>query len=175
MEHALSFLGIFVMLALAWLMSSNRNVIHFRLIISGVMLQLIFAVLILWTTPGQLFFEAARGLITKLISFSDDGAKMVFGDDFRHHFVAFSVLSTIIFVSSTMAILFHLGIMQQIVKGMARIMVKVMDVSGSESLAASSNVFVGQTEAPLVVKPYIDTMTHSEIMAMMTGGMATIA
>lgn len=175
MERFLNFYGIIVILGLAWLLSSNRKSIPFRLIFSGVMLQIIFGMLILWTTPGQFFFDAARVLVTKVISFSNDGARMVFGEDFHHHFVAFSVLSTIIFVSASMAVLFHLGIMQQLVKAMAWIMVKVMNVSGSESLSTSANIFIGQTEAPLVVKPYIDTMTRSEIMAMMTGGMATIA
>ncbi|MFP4380261.1 MAG: NupC/NupG family nucleoside CNT transporter, partial [Candidatus Sumerlaeia bacterium] len=98
-----------------------------------------------------------------------------FGEGFQEHYFAFSVLPTIIFISSLMAIFFHLGIIQFIVKILARIMVWVMDTSGSESLCAAANVFVGQTEAPLVVRGYLPTMTRSELMAMMTGGMATIA
>ena len=100
---------------------------------------------------------------------------MLFGDNFREHFFAFSVLPTIIFISALMAVLFHWGIIQKVVGCMAWIMVRLMKVSGSESLAASANVFVGQTEAPLVVLPYIGTMTKSELMALMTGGMATVA
>ena len=175
MERLVSLLGIFVMLGLAWLLSTNRKKMDFKLIIMGTLLQFIFGVLVLWTTPGQIFFQGAKEFITKLISFSDNGAAMVFGQNFRDHFFAFSVLPTIIFVSSLMAVLFHLGVMQKVVKVMAWVMMKVMDVSGAESLSASANVFVGQTEAPLVVKPYISTMTNSEVMAMMTGGMATIA
>jgi CNT family concentrative nucleoside transporter len=113
--------------------------------------------------------------VNKVLSFSDEGAAFVFGEGFREHLFAFSVLPTIVFVSAVMAMFFHWGIMQRIVSVMALIMEKIMRVSGSESLAAAANVFVGQTEAPLVIKPYLKTMTASEIMAMMTGGMATIA
>lgn len=173
--QAVSFLGLLVLLMLAWLLSNNKRKMNIRLIISGVVLQLVLGVLILWTTPGKWFFSWAKIIITKIVSFSDAGAMVVFGEGFREHFFAFSVLPTIIFVSSVMAVLFHLGIMQKVVQAMAYVMVKVMDVSGSESLAASANVFVGQTEAPLVIKPYIKTMTQSEIMSLMTGGMATIA
>lgn len=175
MEKLVSLFGVVVMLGLAWLLSNNRKKIDLRVVISGVLLQLLFAVLVLWTTPGQMFFGAAREFITKIISFSDAGAAMVFGDGFREHFFAFSVLPTIIFVSAVMAVFFYLGIVQKVVQVMAWVMVKVMNVSGAESLAASANVFVGQTEAPLVIKPYIAGMTKSEIMALMTGGMATIA
>jgi CNT family concentrative nucleoside transporter len=175
MDRFISFLGLFVLVGLAWLMSNNKKKMNWRLIFSGIGLQIVFGMLILWTTPGRMFFDAARVFITKIISFSDSGSAMLFGEGFREHFFAFSVLPTIIFVSSVMSVLFYLGVMQKIVNLMSHIMVKVMDVSGSESLAASANVFVGQTEAPLVVLPYIGTMTRSELMAMMTGGMATIA
>jgi CNT family concentrative nucleoside transporter len=171
----MSIVGLVVLMFLAWLISSDKKNMNFRLILTGVGLQIVFAVLILWTTPGKLVFEAARVFVAKAISFSDAGAAFVFGPEHKQFFFAFSVLPTIIFVSAVMAVLFHLGVMQRIVKVMAKIMVKVMDVSGSESLAASANVFVGQTEAPLVIKPYLKTMTNSELMAMMTGGMATVA
>lgn len=170
-----SFLGLILMMLLAWLISSDRRRMDFRLILSGVALQIVFALFIMKTTVGLKMFEMARTVISKLIGFSDEGAQFVFGDLFREHFFAFSVLPTIIFVSSLMAVLFRLGIMQHVVSFMARVMVKVMDASGSESLAAAANVFVGQTEAPLVIKPYLLTMTRSELMAMMTGGMATVA
>jgi len=175
MERLISAFGLIVMLALAWLCSEQRKNMNWRLILSGVGLQLLFAVLILWTTPGQWFFEGARVLVARILSFSDEGARFVFGDDFQHHFVAFSVLSTIVFVSSLTAVLFHLGVIQWVVKLMAKLMVWVMDTSGSESLAASANVFMGQTEAPLVIKPYLATMTRSELLSMMTGGMATVS
>ncbi len=171
----ISLIGLIVMMMLAWLISSDKKRMNFRLILSGVFIQFVFAILILWTTPGKMLFTGARVTVAKIISFSDAGAQFVFGPTFKDHFFAFSVLPTIIFVSAVMAILFHLGIMQIIVKGIAKIMVWVMDTSGSESLAAAANIFIGQTEAPLVIKPYIETMTNSELMAMMTSGMATVA
>ncbi len=175
MERLISLLGLFVLMFLAWLLSSDRKKMNYRLIISGVLLQTALALIILKTDFGLTLFQGARNVITTMLEFSDAGAELVFGGQFKEHFFAFSVLPTIIFVSAVMAVLFHLGIMQWIVKAMAWVMVKVMDVSGSESLAASANVFVGQTEAPLVIKPYIESMTKSEIMSLMTGGMATIA
>ena len=175
MERLVSLVGLGLMLLIAWAASVDRRRMNVRLILSGLGLQLVFAVLILHTTPGHWAFEAAREVVARILSFSDAGAEFMFGEGFREHFFAFSVLPTIIFVSSLTAVMFHLGILQRVVQCMARIMVKVMDVSGSESLAASANVFVGQTEAPLLIKPYLESMTVSEIMAMMTGGMATIA
>ncbi len=171
----ISILGLIVMMLIAWSISSDRKRMNFRLIISGVVIQFIFALLILKTVPGKVMFSGARFAVAKIISFSDEGAAFVFGPGFREHFFAFSVLPTIIFVSAVMAVLFHLGVMQIIVKGIAKVMVWIMDTSGSESLAAAANIFIGQTEAPLVIKPYIPTMTSSELMAMMTSGMATVA
>jgi CNT family concentrative nucleoside transporter len=175
MERLISFFGLFVLVGLAWLCSNNKKKMNWRLIFSGIGLQILFGVLILKTTPGLIFFETAKNFITKLVGFSNTGAAFIFGEGFREHFFAFSVLPTIIFVSSVMSVLFYLGIVQKVVNVMAHIMVKVMNVSGSESLAASANVFIGQTEAPLVILPYIGTMTRSELMALMTGGMATVA
>jgi CNT family concentrative nucleoside transporter len=163
------------MMLIAWSISSDKRRMNFRLIISGVTIQFIFAVLIIKTAPGKMLFSGARFVVAKIIGFSDEGAAFVFGPGFREHFFAFSVLPTIIFVSAVMAVLFHLGVMQIIVKGIAKVMVWIMDTSGSESLAAAANIFIGQTEAPLVIKPYIETMTSSELMAMMTSGMATVA
>lgn len=175
MERLVSVLGLVVILLLAWLLSENRWRMNFRLIFSGLALQVLLAILLLWTAPGQIVFQAARTFIARMISFSDAGAQFVFGEGFREHFFAFSVLPTLIFVSSVSAVLFHLGIMQWIVRGMAWVMVRVMDTSGTESLAASAEVFVGMTESPLVVRPYLETMTRSELMAMMTAGMGTVA
>jgi len=163
------------MIGIAYGLSTDKKSVKWKLVGTGVGLQLLFGVLILKTGPGRSVFDFARRVFANIMSYSDDGARFMFGDKFQDHFFAFSVLPTIIFVSSIMAVLFHLGIIQKVVKGMAWVMVRIMDVSGSESLAASANVFVGQTEAPLVIKPYIVTMTLSELMAMMTGGMATIA
>ncbi|MCR4414849.1 MAG: NupC/NupG family nucleoside CNT transporter [Thermoguttaceae bacterium] len=182
MERLVSLLGLGVVLLLAWAMSENRRRMNWRLIASGIGLQVLLAMALLWTSPGQAVFQAARDFITRLVEFSDAGAEFVLGsgdpampETFKHHYMAFKVLPTIIFVSTVMAVLFHLGVMQWVVKGMAWIMVRVMDTSGTESLAAAAEVFVGMTESPLVIRPYLETMTRSEIVAMMTAGMGTVA
>ena len=175
MSRMVGLVGLFVMLLLAWLLSSHKKKMNWRLIGSGIILQFLLAVLILRTGPGKFIFDCIRVLITNLISFSQAGSAFIFGEGFKEHFFAFSVLPTIIFVSSLMTVMFHLGVLQKIVEFMAKIMVYVMDASGSESLASTANVFMGMAEAPLVIRPYIKTMTRSEIMAMMTGGMATIS
>jgi CNT family concentrative nucleoside transporter len=175
MPRLVSLAGLIVMLLLAWLLSADKRKMNWRLIISGIVLQFVLAIIILHTAPGQFIFDAVRILITRLIGFSEAGSEFVFGTTFKEHFFAFSVLPTIIFVSSLMTVLFHLGILQKVVEFMAWIMVYVMDTAGSESLATAANVFMGMAEAPLVIRPYIKTMTRSEIMALMTGGMATIS
>lgn len=175
MEHLLSLSGLLVILFLAWLLSVNKRRMNWRLILSGLALQFVFAFLVLKTGPGQRVFELARNSATLLTDFAYAGARFVFGEDFGDHFVAFGIPATIIFVSSLMAVLFHLGVLQLLVEAMARLMVRVMDTSGTESIAAAANIFSGQTEAPLTIKPYLPTMTRSELMAMMTGGMATVA
>jgi len=175
MERLMSFVGLLVIMGLAWCMSENRRKMNFRLIVCGVGLQFQLAIILLWTAPGQLVFSAAREFIARIVGFSDQGAAFVFGEGFREHYFAFSVLPTIIFVSTLMATLFHLGVIQRVVKGMAWVMVRVMDTSGTESLAASAEVFVGMTESPLVIRPYLPSMTRSELMAMMTAGMGTVA
>jgi CNT family concentrative nucleoside transporter len=175
MESLISAFGLVCMIGFAWLMSSHRGRMPWRIIISGVLLQFIFGILILWTPPGRWAMDGIRIFFTQILSFSDAGAEMAFGTAFRDHFFAFSVLPTIIFVSCLMSILFYWGIIQRVVQALSRVMCRIMDVSGAEGLAASANIFVGQTEAPLVIKPYIATMTRSEIMAMMTGGFATVA
>lgn len=155
MARFVSFIGLLSVVALAWLLSKQRNKLSARFILTGVGLQFLFAIVILWATPGQAIFEMSRAVVAKLLSFSDDGAQFVFGENFRDHFFAFSVLPTIIFVSSMTAVLFHLGIMQRVVKVIAKVMSKVMDTSGSESLVASANIFIGQTEASLVIAKII--------------------
>ncbi len=175
MPRLISLTGLFVLMAFAWMLSNDRRRMNFRLIVSGIALQFLFAILILWTAPGQLVFSAVNYSITHLIEFSDAGSEFVFGTGFKEHFFAFSVLPTIIFVSSLMTVLFHLGILQKVVEFMAKIMVYVMDASGSESLVNAANIFMGLAEAPLVIRPYIPTMTRSEIMALIVGGMANIS
>jgi concentrative nucleoside transporter, CNT family len=169
------FLGMFVMLGIAWAMSTNRRAINWRTVATGTALQFVFAVLILRTRGGRAVFAAATDAVSAFLDFTDAGASFIFGEGFGEHFFAFKVLPTIIFFSSFITVLYYLGWIQWVVKGFARVMMGLMGTSGAESLSASGNIFVGQTEAPLLIRPYVGTMTHSELMAVMTGGFATIA
>jgi CNT family concentrative nucleoside transporter len=141
----------------------------------GIALQLIFAILILKTAPGLAVFKFLGDMVTQFLNFSDAGAKFIFGDNFAEHFIAFKVLPTIIFVSSFITILYYYGILQRVVQAVAWLMIKTMKTSGAETLSCAANIFIGQTEAPLLIKPYLATMTLSELHAVMTGGFATIA
>lgn len=175
MERVISFVGIFVMLGVAWLLSENRKKFDWKLILSGIGLQFFFGLLILRTDPGRAFFSGANSAIKNVIEFANEGSKMVFGADYREHFIAFSVLPTIIFFSSIVAVCFYLGIIQKILGIFSWLMKRVMNISGAESLAAAANVFVGGVEAAILIKPYLKSLTRSEVMALMTGGMATVA
>ncbi len=204
MQNLISLIGIFVLLGLAWLLSNNRRRFPWRVAGWGLGLQLILAVLLLRTDVGGKVFGAARVFVTRLLSFTDAGASFMWGGLYRtgedlvayanpeqgHFLVTNSVsgqlvpmgtifvihiLPTIIFFSSLMALLYHLGVMQRIITGVAWVMRKTMGTSGSETLSCSANIFVGQTEAPFVIRPYLDTMTRSELMAVMVGGFATVA
>lgn len=171
----ISFCGLFVMIALAWLMSSDRRRISLRIVVGGLVLQMAFALFILKTSLGKIVFQAMGDFFTSTLNYVDAGSEFVFGADYEEHFFAFKVLPTIVFFSSLMSILYHLGIVQKVVSFFASIMQYVLGTSGAESLSAAANIFVGQTEAPLVVRPYVDSMTQSELMAVMVGGFATIA
>lgn len=173
--HWVSLLGMVAILGIAFLMSNNRRAIPWRTVITGTILQFVFALIILKTPQGRDFFIWLNDAVTAFLDFSDKGARFVFGDDFAHHLFAFKVLPTIIFFSAMITVLYYLGLLQWIVNGMAKVMVKVMGTSGTESLAAAVNVFVGQTEAPLLIRPYVATLTKSELMALMVGGFANIA
>ncbi len=175
MHQIVAGLGYFVMIFLAWLMSSHKGRMPWRVIIGGSLLQLLFASVLLHTKPGLETFRLMGDCFTQLLSFVDAGCEMVFGKDFREHFIAFRVLPTIIFFSALMSVLYHLGIMQVLVTVLGRVMQLTLGTSGAESLSAAANIFVGQTEAPLVVRPYLAKMTKSELMAIMVGGFATIA
>ncbi len=175
MAQVISVLGLFSMLVIAWLLSTDRRAIRWRPVIGGTLLQVTFALLILRTETGRRTFDIAGAAINKFLDFTDAGAAFVFGEKFKDFYFAFKVLPTIIFFSSFITILYHYGILQRIVRLFARVMMKAMGTSGSESLSASANIFVGQTEAPLLIRPYVSSMTHSELMAVMTGGFATIA
>ena len=179
MGNLTGLLGILVLLGIAWLASENRTRIRWQTIAVGLGLQLTLAIFVLWVPIGQVVFETLGNGFVTLIGFTQAGSSFLFGDladpsNFGFLF-AFQVLPTIIFFASLMACLYHLGLMQRIVEAMAFVMARLMRVSGSESLATAANVFVGQTEAPLVVRPFIGGMTRSELFALMTGGMATIA
>ncbi|HEX6203348.1 MAG TPA: NupC/NupG family nucleoside CNT transporter [Thermoanaerobaculia bacterium] len=169
------FLGMLVMLGIAWLLSTNRRAVSWRLVATGTALQFAFALLILRTEAGRVAFAAATDAVSAFLDFTDAGAGFIFGEGFGEHFFAFKVLPTIIFFSSFITILYYLGWIQGVVTGFARGMMWLMGTSGAESLSASGNIFVGQTEAPLLIRPYVGTMTKSELMAVMTGGFATIA
>ena len=175
----ISLSGLLVMIGLGWACSTNRRRVPWGLVAKGTLLQFVFAWLVLKTEAGKAFFDGAGRAIQFVLDASKAGTSLVFGSlagEEQFGFVFFiHVTGTIILVSALMSALYYLGVMQWVVWAMAKLMQVVMGTSGSESLAAAANVFVGQTEAPLVIKPYLPRMTQSEIMALMTGGMATIA
>ena len=173
-------IGLTILLGLTWLLSSSRKSINWRTVGVGVLLQLVFAVLILKVPFIKMVFEKISQVFVEILNYSSEGATFLFGglvsdmNTFGYIF-AFQVLPTILFFSALTSVLYYLGILQGIIKGFATVMRKAMGLSGPESLAAAGNIFLGQTESPLLVRPYLEKMTRSEIMALMTGGMATIA
>ena len=179
MSIVFGLIGLASLLAIAWAFSENRRAVDWRLVATGVGLQIVFAVFVLLTPWGAGLFGALSEGFVKLLGFTTQGAGFIFGDfakpDKYGFIFAFQVLPTIIFFAAFMSVLYHLGVMQAIVKGMAWVITKVMKVSGAETLSVCANAFIGQTEAPLVVKPYILGMTRSELLTLMVGGMATIA
>lgn len=179
MEKLISLLGLFTMVAIAFGLSSDRKSINWKTVGTGLAMQIVFGLLILKTDAGRGVFEGAKVFFNGILSYTNEGSAFIFGpltNIPKFGFIFFvMVLPTIIFMSSLMSVLYHMGIMQHVIKAAAWVMMKVMGTSGAESLSAAANIFAGQTEAPLVVKPYISSMTKSEIMALMTGGMATVA
>ena len=181
MDRFTGIIGAVVLLAIAYGMSNNRSAISKRTVLWGLGLQLFFALFILKTPIGQPFFSAVDRIFLKLLSFSDAGSDFLF-KSYGTGVVegplmnfAFRILPTIIFFSSLMALLYHFGIMQRLIRWIAVTVQKTMGTSGSETLSVSANIFVGQTESPLMVRPFINQMTMSELMAVMTGGFATVA
>jgi CNT family concentrative nucleoside transporter len=182
-----SLLGVVAMLALAWGISKNRRAFPWRVVVWGLALQVVFALVILKTQLGFALFDGAQQVVLRLGGFAQEGMKQVFGSIADPAFLgekwgqgnavvlAFAITGMIILVSALSSLLYHFGILQRVVGLMARVMQSTMRTSGSESLAAAANIVMGQTEAPLVVRPYLKGMTQSELMALMTGGMATIA
>lgn len=182
MKFAFFVLGVATILGLAYLLSTNRKAIKLRPILWGLGLQFLFGVLVIYWPAGRAALQWVADRVTGFLGFAMEGSKFVFGllgDPSGAHnlgfLFAFLALPTIIFFSAFMSILYHYGVMQRIVAGMAWLMSKTMGTSGSESLVAAANVFVGQTEAPLLVRPYIPTMTASELNAVMVAGFGTIA
>jgi concentrative nucleoside transporter, CNT family len=182
-----SLLGLVVMIATAWAISEKRRLFPWRTVLWGVGLQFAFALLILDTKFGQNVFDFAGRAVNRLIMFSNEGCKFVFGPLADSDLLAKSfgpgndlifailVVGTIIIVAALSSLFYHWGILQKVVHAVAWVMRKAMRTSGSETLSAAANIFMGQTEAPLLIKPYIPRMTRSELLCMMTGGMATVA
>jgi len=186
-------LGIGVLLGIAFLLSNNKKKVDWRLVSGGLSIQFVLAIFLIkgddmatffaplgWVKD---FFSWVSSFFVIILQYSEKGASFVFGnlaispgkEGSLGFFFAFQVLPTIIFFAALMAILYYLGIMQKVVQAMAWVMAKIMGTSGAESLSCTANIFVGQTEAPLIIKPYLDKMTKSEMLTVMVGGMATIA
>jgi CNT family concentrative nucleoside transporter len=199
-DRAIGLLGIATMVAIAWLISYDRKRIPWRLVGTGLLLQAAFGFVVLKTAAGRWFFERVGEIVNGLLGFATIGARFIFGNLVQSDvpvgvpglggapldstaglvastgaFFAFSVLPTIIFFSSLMSVLYHLGVMQIVVKAIAWVMQRSLGTSGAETLSASGNIFLGQTEAPLLIKPFVKTMTPSELNTVMVGGFATVA
>ena len=182
MEQLTGIIGIIVLLGIAYLLSNNRKLINLNIIAWGLGLQISFAFIILKTPLGKALFSYLNVIIIKLISFADAGSDFLFKSfvpEVGYHLAlvnfAFRVLPVIIFFSSLIAVTYHFGIIQFIIKKIAFIMEKTMKTSGAETLSVSPNIFIGQTEAPILIRPYISSMTKSELMTVMVGGFATVA
>ncbi|MGH7543801.1 MAG: Na+ dependent nucleoside transporter N-terminal domain-containing protein, partial [Gemmatimonadota bacterium] len=198
-ERLISVVGMAFLVFVAWLLSVDRRRFPTRIVLWGTALQLAFALLILRTTPGEQFFALVNDAFIQLLGYTQDGARFIFGNLVDNNipvgmpigepaatapldpasppryaaagsFFAFTVLPTIIFFSSLMTVLYYLKVMQFVVKGVAWVMQRTLGTSGAETLSASGNIFVGQTEAPLMIKPFVDKMTMSELHCVMTGG-----
>ena len=187
MSRLICLLGLVVFVVLAWALSEKRRLFPWRVVISGLALQLVFGALILRTQAGHDLFALLDTMFRRLLSFADEGVALVFGPlgtsakltaafGPKNGFIlALTITGSIILVSALSSFLYHYGILQMVVKAAAWVMRRVMRTSGSETLAAAANIFMGQTEAPLVIKPYLARMTRSELLCLMVGGMATIA
>lgn len=186
MAQLTSFLGVFALVGIAWLFSNNKKKFPWRIVIWGLILQFVFCLLIMGIPilqiegPLRLVFSAANEAIMSLIDFTNEGSRFIFGEALMDtkksgFIIAFQVLPTIIFMASLMAVLYQLGIMQKVILAFAWIMQKTMKTSGAETLSNAANIFVGQTEAPILIKPFVAYMTRSELFCIMVGGMANTA
>ncbi len=171
-------IGVLVLPALAWLLSAHRRAVNWRVVGAAFGLQVAFGALVLYLPPGEAFLGALAGGVTRLLEFSRAGIDFVFGelasDSFGFVF-ALRVLPTIVFFAALISVLYHIGVMTWVVRTLGGLLQRALGTSRPESLAAAANIFVGQVEAPLVVRPFVPTMTASELFAVMTGGLATIA
>lgn len=182
-----SALGLVCLLGLVASLSSNLRAIYWRTIAVGFCIQIFLAWFILGTSAGKIVFKTLGAAVAQFLNFADEGAQFVFGPLAKREVLikafgednsfvfAFAALPTIIFISSFFAVLYYFGVLQFIVRLMARAMMFLMGTSGAETLSSAANVFMGQTEAPLIVKPYVGKMTQSEMLALMAGGMATVS
>ncbi len=173
-------LGLLTMLALAFIFSTNRRAIRFKTVGWGLGLQFAFAVLVLRWEVGRKIFQVIGDYVTRLLSYSFAGSEFVFGELGKKNshlgmYFAFQVLPTIIFIAAFFAVLYHFGIMQFIIRQAARVMTRFMGASGAESLNVAASIFMGQTEAPLTIRPYLPNVTRSELMTIMTSGMAHVS
>lgn len=178
MDYIRGLIGLLILVGFAYLFSVNKRKIDWRLVATGLLLQIIFGLLITKVEFVENLFMKVSEAFVIFLSFSGDGARFLFGDlagDSFGFIFAFQVLPTVIFFSTVTAGLYYLGILQKVVFGIAWVMSRTMRLSGAESLSAAGNIFLGQTEAPLLVRPFVPNMTRSELMCLMTGGMATIA
>ncbi|MBD9367221.1 nucleoside transporter C-terminal domain-containing protein [Xanthomonas sp. XNM01] len=171
--------GLAVLIGIVWLFSNNKRRVDWKLVATGLTLQIAFAALVLLVPGGREVFDALGHGFVHILSFVNAGSTFIFGDlmdTSKYGFIfAFQVLPTIIFFAALMGVMYHLNIMQAVVRVMALAITKVMRVSGAETTSVCASVFIGQTEAPLTVRPYIPKMTESELITMMIGGMAHIA
>ncbi|ABF42057.1 Na+ dependent nucleoside transporter [Candidatus Koribacter versatilis Ellin345] len=180
MERLTGVLGLLVFLSLAYLFSTNRRAIKWRTVIIGLILQILFAIFVLRVPIGQRIMQIGGDGAKKLLSFSFAGSSFVFGDlgasgGKYGFFFAFQVLPVIIFIAAFFAILYHYGIMQFIIRNVAKVMMRFMGASGAESLNVAASIFMGQTEAPLTIRPFLPKLTQSELMVVMTSGMAHVS
>jgi concentrative nucleoside transporter, CNT family len=175
MERVISLIGIFVFFGLAYLFSTDRRAINWRTVIWGFAIQFLFGTFVLLLPIGFTIFKVIGDLVTSFLNMSDAGAEFVYGEDFREHFFAFKVMSTVIFFSGFISILYYFGVLQKVVAAIASVMKRTMKTTGPETTSCAANIFIGQTEAPLLIKGFVGKVSLSELHAIMTGGFATVA
>jgi CNT family concentrative nucleoside transporter len=180
MHRLVGVLGMLTMMGFAFLFSTNRRAIRGKTVAWGLGLQIVFAFLVINWTYGQWFFQKAGAAVNWVLDFAFFGSQFVFGDLGKKgspmgFFFAFQVLPTIIFIAAVFALFYYYGVMQFIIKQAARVMTRLMGASGAESLNVAASIFMGQTEAPLTIRPFLPEVTQSELMTIMTSGMAHVS